>query len=342
MRGLLASFLILAAALASGPAAGALPDEAALGRGIEAAAAGRYEEALGVFGRFAGRHPAQPEGHFFRAAVYQLLKGHFDLPAYRRGLEESLARALEAAGGIMRREPGDARAHFFAGLAHGIRAVEAMNEYRYLDALLDGRRMVALLERALALDPGLTDAYYALGVYRVRRAQVFWLRPFLGEDLAGGIGMLRRAAEGGRWLGALARVDLVWALYREERYDEARRELAPLAARYPGHPLYALARAEGYFLQRDYPKARAEFAALREKLGGRADRFSRFYGRFAQWRVARCDFALGRFAEAGSAAREVMEAPDMNSSLLRQVRLGAADMLDRIEKESAGRRNEGG
>ena len=76
----------------------------------------------------------------------------------------------------MRREPGDARAHFFAGLAHGIRAVEAMNEYRYLDALLDGRRMVALLERALALDPGLTDAYYALGVYRVRRAQVFWLR----------------------------------------------------------------------------------------------------------------------------------------------------------------------
>lgn len=342
MRGILALTLVLALLLAPGFAPASAPvDEEALRRGVEAASAGRYEEALGIFGRFADRHPGRAEGPFFQAAVYQLLKGHFELPPYKKGLEENLARTLALAEERMRREPGDARAHFFAGLAHGIQAVEAMNEFRYLAALLEGRKMVALLERTLLLDPGLADAYYGLGVYRVRRAQIFWLRPFLGEEVAGGVGMLRRAAREGRWMGALARVDLAWALYREERYDEARRELAPLIARYPDHPLYALARAEGYFLQRDYPRAKAEFADLRRRLAGRADRFSRFYGRFAQWRVARCDFALGRYAEAGSAAREVMEAPDLNSSLLRQVRKGAASMLDRIEKEGADRRSGG-
>ncbi|MBI3128232.1 MAG: tetratricopeptide repeat protein [Candidatus Tectomicrobia bacterium] len=317
------------------PAASRAMNEEALLRGAEAAAAGRFEDALLVFDRLAREYPDRPEGPFFRAAVYQFLKGHFELPDYKKGMEESLALAISLAEERMRRDPADARAHFFAGLAHGIRAVEAVSDWNYLSAIAEGQRMVHLLERALALDPGLVDAYYGLGVYRVRMAQVPVMRPLMGASLDEGLGMLRRAAAGGRWMAALARVDLAWALYREERYDEARRELAPLLDRYPRHPLYQLAWAEGYFLARDYPKAREQFSSLQGNLSGKPDRFSHFYGRFAQWRVARCDYAMGRYAEAGVAAREVMDAPDMNSSLLRQVRKGAAAMLDRIEKKNA-------
>lgn len=331
MRGLLASFLLLAAALLAGPARAAAPaDEGALQRGVEAAAAGRYEEALRIFDGVARASPDRPEGPFFRAAVYQLLKGHFELPEYKQGLLDNAARVLALTEESGRRQPLDAEAQLLAGLTRGMLAVEALNDSRFIEAFLEGRRMVALLERALALDPALADAQYGLGVYRVRRAQLFWLRPFLGHEREEGVRMLRRAAEGGRWMGTLARVDLAWALYREERYDEARRELAPLIARYPDQPLYRAARAEGFFLQRDYPRAREEFAALRRGLAEREDAFSRLYARFAQWRVARCDYALGRYAEAQRAAREVAEAPDLSSSLLRQVRRGAAEMLERL------------
>jgi len=334
MRHALSLFLVLW--LAAPAAAGLAPaDEAALRRGVEAAAAGRYEEALARFGEVAERSPGRPEGPFFRAAVYKILKGHFDRPAYREGMEKNAALALGRAEALIRRDPSDAEAHLYAGLTKGMLAVDAVHRRRYLSALRSGRMMVSLLERAVALDPALEDAYYALGLYHLRWSHWTWLRPlapFFRASGERGVAYLRRAAERGRWLRPLARLELVWALYREGRFGEGRRELARLHRDYPEQPLYALARAEGYYLQDNHERARKEFDALYARFKEREDDLSRLYARFARWRMAQSDYALGRYPEAGREAREAMDGPTMESSLLRQVRVGAAALLDLIER----------
>jgi len=342
MRAFISLCAVLVMALVLPRAAAASLDEAAVRRGLADASAGDYERALAAFDEVIARAPRRPEGYFFRAAVFQIMKGHFELAPLSEGLLSNANRALALAKEVIRNDPKDARAHLFAGLSYGVLSVEAAHHSRYVTAFIRAKRMVGLLKRALALDPSLEDAYYGLGVYHFQLSRAPWVRlvTWIVKDTGSlGVRYLRRAAERGRWLKTLARVDLVWVLYRERRFGEARETLAPLLERYPGHPLYALARAEGYFIEENYPRAKREYAALHESLKGRPGDYARLYAGFAEWRVVRCDYALGRYAEAGAGARAVMRKPDMNSTLLRQIRLGAASLLEVIEKADPAGRN---
>lgn len=336
MRAWFVAALIFLTMLSS-PAAAAsrVPNPAAIRRGLEATAAGRYQDALGIFGCIVADAPGRPEGYFFRAAVYQLMNGHFERPAFREGLERDAGRAIALATDLLKRHPGDARLLLVSGLSNGMLAVYAIHQSHYISAFLQGRKMLRLLDRALAIDPRLEDAYYALGVYHIILSRSPWVRLlalFTGDTAEEGLADLRRVVERGDWLKTLARVELVWALYKEERFEEGRRALAPLLARYPDNPLYGLAYAEGYFMAGDYVRARREYAALEKRLGAKKDDYARLYAHFAEWRVVRCDFALGRYARAGAGARAVLEKPDMNSTLLRQVRTGAASMIEFLKQ----------
>ena len=64
------------------------------------------------------------------------------------------------------REPDDAEAWFYLGGAYAARVQWRVLRDERLAAARDGKRIKEALERALALDPGLDDAYFGIGLYK--------------------------------------------------------------------------------------------------------------------------------------------------------------------------------
>ena len=114
---------------------------------------------------------------------------------------------------------------------------------------------------------------------------------------------------------------LIWALYRVEKFKEARGDVGFLRARYPQNVLYDIAHAESFFLAEDYPRARAEYVKLLSRLKGAEDEISSLYREFSKWRVIRCDYALGQQEEVEEETRELLTEKHMYSSLMEQIRL---------------------
>ncbi len=309
-------------------------------RGLRAAATGRYGDALRLFSGMVKKSPGDAAGYFFLASVYNILAGHFDDVAYREGFDRNISRALALSEERIKADPADAEAHLIAGLTMGMLGMDAARGRSYVRAFVRSRRSKRYFERAVALDPGLEDAYYGLGLYYFWRVRAKWLRqlaPLLGDTGEKGLAYMRRAARGGGWLRDLARIELVYSLYVEKEFEEAGRLIDGLIEDYPGQPHYLFARAEGYFIRGDFKRAKAMFGRLRRRFMRTKGRVEALFADYAEWRVVRCDYRLGNLEAARRGAVSVGAKPDMNSPLIRRVRAAAADLVNLIDNEDDAR-----
>jgi len=322
--------------VASGPLQGASHLDAEIQRGLRATAAGEYDEALREFKAVVEEAPGDPRGYFFLASLYNILAGHFDDFSYREGFEKNAARVAAIADERITEDPKDAEAYLLGGLAAGMRALDASRGKSYVRAFVRIRKTKRYLERAIALNPKLEDAYYGLGIYYFWRTRAKWLRqlaPLLGDKGDIGIRYMRRVAKSGMWFKDLARIELVYAFYADNKFSDARTLLAELIEDYPNQPHYRFVHAEGYFIQKKYKRARAMFRSLRARFRHIEGRIEEFYSDYAEWRIARCDYRLGNKEIAQRVAVRVSAKPDLGSPLMRQVRKAAADLVQLIDNE---------
>ena len=144
------------------------------------------------------------------------------------------------------RDPSNAEAHFYAGAAYAARVQWRVLRDEKLAAARDGKRIKVSLERAIALDPDLDDAYFGLGLYQyyadVAPAAAKMLRFLLmlpGGDKAEGMARMQRARARGTLLQGEADYQLqILYLWYERRADLAVNLLDSLQDRYPGNPLF--------------------------------------------------------------------------------------------------------
>jgi tetratricopeptide (TPR) repeat protein len=152
-------------------------------------------------------------------------------------------RSTEAWGA---REPQNPEAHFYAGAAYAARVQWRVLRDEKLAAARDGKRIKQALERAIALDPDLDDAYFGIGLYQyyadVAPAAAKMLRFLLmlpGGNKNEGLARMRRARAQGKLLQGEADYQLqVIYLWYERRADLAAGLLDSLHERYPGNPLF--------------------------------------------------------------------------------------------------------
>jgi tetratricopeptide (TPR) repeat protein len=145
------------------------------------------------------------------------------------------------------REPDHAEAHFYAGAAYASRVQWRVLRDEKLAAARDGKRIKLALERAIALDPGLDDAYFGIGLYQyyadVAPAAAKMLRFLLmlpGGSKTEGMAQMKRARAHGTLLQGEADYQLqILYLWYEKRADLAVELLESLRDRYPGNPLFA-------------------------------------------------------------------------------------------------------
>lgn len=175
-------------------------------------------------------------------------------------------------------------AHFggrFATIKKGIRARNRFNE-------------------TLAADSSFIDAYFGLGSYNYWKAAatdfINWL-PLIPDKRDLGMEQLSRAIHGGTFARAAARAALAWALFNDERFDEAYAHGDTLRAEFPDGkgPLWIMAQS-GFALYH-WDQAHDLFDEIEERI--RLDGPGNYYNLVeCGWYRARCDYESGRWRDA--------------------------------------------
>ena len=164
----------------------------------------------------------------------------------------SVERAIRTTEEWAARAPDDPEAWFYLGGAYAARVQWRVLRDEKLAAARDGKRIKDALERALALDPDMDDAYFGIGMYRyyadVAPAAARFLRFLLllpGGDRKDGLAQMVRARTQGRLLQGEADYQLhIIYLWYERQTGRALDLLQDLREQYPGNPLFPVQVAE--------------------------------------------------------------------------------------------------
>jgi tetratricopeptide (TPR) repeat protein len=160
--------------------------------------------------------------------------------------------AIAEAERMTKAEPDRAEAWFYLGAAYGVRAQFRVHRVERLAAARDGKRIKESLEHALALDPGMHDAEFGIGMYRyyadVAPAFFRFLRVLLllpGGDRVDGLRQLERAASRGQLVRGEAQYQIqILYLWYEKKWRQALVIVRALQDRYPRNPLFHQIEAE--------------------------------------------------------------------------------------------------
>ncbi|HEY3157353.1 MAG TPA: hypothetical protein VGJ78_00215 [Vicinamibacterales bacterium] len=154
--------------------------------------------------------------------------------------------AIAATDAWTKREPQRAEAWFYLGGAYGARAQWRVLRGQQVGAARDGKRIKDVLERSLALDPDLQEAYFGIGLYHyyadVAPTAAKILRFLLmlpGGNRTEGMKEMRRAREHGALLRDEADYQLhIVELWYEKQPQRALDLLMQLRDRHPRNPLF--------------------------------------------------------------------------------------------------------
>jgi len=219
--------------------------------GLDTLYGGGFPVAAVYFADLAARDSTDPAPVVFEASAYIWWAAALENDAYEAARIDSL---LDLA--IVRARassPGPAQ-DFWLATALGYRARQRELHGHSWDAAEDGKAMRDAYARVLVVDSSCIDCYLGLGVYQYGLARASALARLVAKivglgsgNAARGIAYMRRVAAE----GDLARVEAGWvlaaALIRETARDPARRaalerdardQVAALASRYPGNPVF--------------------------------------------------------------------------------------------------------
>ena len=157
---------------------------------------------------------------------------------------EAVDTAIEDAEAWAAREPQRAEAWFYLGGAYGARVQWRVLRGERLAAARDGKRIKDALERALAIDPEMHDAWFGIGLYHYyadvapSAAKVLrWLLFLPGGDRVKGLEEMLRARDEGTLMRSEADYQLhVIYLWYEQKPERALELLDALRLRHAENP----------------------------------------------------------------------------------------------------------
>ncbi len=237
----------------AGPAAArTIPYAPSLARCYDAILDARFDDAEAEIGRACGPSPAETCVLMRANALWWRIQ----LDPYDRSRDQAFESQIDTAIAAIdlwtARQPKRADAWFFLGAAYGLRVQFRVLRTERLAAARDGKHIKDALEQAMALDPGLQDAYFGIGLYHYYAAiaptflkLLRWMLFLPGGDRGQGLREMWRARDRGELLRGEADFQLqAIDLWYEQKPDEALRLLEGLHASYPHNPLFLQAIAE--------------------------------------------------------------------------------------------------
>lgn len=253
------TLLVLACALATFVAPGAQPQPK---RGLTAAPAladaydaifdARFEAVPALLAKACGPAPREACQVLEAVAVWWRIQLDPLNTSRDAAFQAQAEAAIAATSAWTAREPERAEAWFYLGAAYAARAQWLSVRGQRLAAARDGKRIKDALERALTLDPNMSDAYFGLGLYHYYAdvaptvlKMLRWLLLLPGGDRVKGLEEALRARRSGLLVRSEAdyQLHLIYLWY-EKQPQRALALLADLQARHPRNPHFRQAAAE--------------------------------------------------------------------------------------------------
>jgi tetratricopeptide (TPR) repeat protein len=224
----------------------ALRGEDGLVRAYEFILEARFDQVDAELRRACGPAPPEACNVLEATALWWQIQLDPESRALDPGFTASVERAIRTTEAWTERAPDSAEAWFYLGGAYGARVQWRVLRGEKLAAARDGKQIKEAMDRAIALEPGMDDAYFGLGMYKyyadVAPAAARILRFLLllpGGDRKEGLREMLRARSRGRLMQGEADYQLhVIYLWYERQTRRAIELLHALQARFPGNPLY--------------------------------------------------------------------------------------------------------
>ncbi len=218
----------------------------------DAILAGRFDDWPAIAGATCPPAPAQVCQTLELAALWWQIQVDPWNRSFDARFLETANRAVTAMETWTAKEPERAEAWFYRGAAYGARAQWRVLRGERVAAARDGKRIKDALERALALDPGLQDAWFGIGLYHYyadvapTAAKMLRFLLFLpGGDRKQGFAEMQRARDNGALLRGEIDYQLhVIDLWYEHAPKRAVERLEGLRRQYPANPHFAQTIAE--------------------------------------------------------------------------------------------------
>jgi len=204
-----------------------------------------YGAALAIADEIIQKYPQEPDGYFFKAAIYDYYMEDYHTDKYSDKFFSNMEIAEEKAKAKLNSltDPKErAWMNFYIAGAAGYRAMRAGREGNYIVALKYAIEGLKPLKSALEEDSTLYDAYFPLGIYhyalskapnRIGFIPSFVLSRNREEDKERGINYLTLAWQRGRYTSVISALTLAWVLSQEGRSKEAIPILKDYVEKYP-------------------------------------------------------------------------------------------------------------
>jgi tetratricopeptide (TPR) repeat protein len=240
-----------------------------LQQAISRTIAQKYGEAFALADSVIKLAPEEPVGYFFHAAILQARMLDYEKLMDEKTFLSATGACRKVAQKKLRQNANDAWAHFFLGSALGYEAFFLGKTKRFFEAFRTGMRCIHHLEAALKLDPQLYDAYLGIGTYKYYRSKMSknftWL-PFVDDERAEGIRMIRQAMAKGRYSRSAAINGLSWILMDENRPEEALALVDSALALYPSSRFFLWSAGEAAYRVGRYEQAAACYEQIIQSL----------------------------------------------------------------------------
>jgi hypothetical protein len=197
--------------------------------------------------------------------------------ALDKSLQTAAATAIDEARRWTEREPQRAEAWFYLAGAHAPLEQWRILRGQKLSAARDAIGLKNALDKTIALDPSLQDAYFGIGLYHYYAAvapaavkMLRWLLFLPGGDREGGLREMQRARDQGALLGGEADFQLHWLyLWYEHQPARALELVRGLDARYGSNPIFLQRVAEIQHDIRDHAASSQTWQTLLDRANAR-------------------------------------------------------------------------
>ena len=298
--------------------------------GTDACFRENYTLAEEKFNQIVSKALQDPAGYFLKAMLYQAQMIDYESDFREGDFYENIKTAKKHAQERIKNNKKDAWAYLFLGNAYGAKAIYEARKGNWWSALNNGLMAKSGLKEAVKRDPGLYDAYVALGSYHYWASVVtkaLWWLPFVGDRREEGIAELKLAQEKSIYSQDAASNGLIWIYINEKKFDQAISLAEKMQNKYPEGKSFLWALATAYYEKFDWKNALLSYQEIARKIQGeqndpvyseRGEPKNLSYGSCGndyynliecKFHIANCLFNLGKFKECILTCEEIQKYP---------------------------------
>ncbi len=233
--------------------------------GIDQTFMSDFDSAMATFQKLVEMFPDHIMGYFYKAATLQSKMMDYETDLWEEEFYRLIEKAIQTGRKQIERGDADPWIYFYLGSSISYQGLYQAKSGSLLNGIINSRRGIKYLQKAVEKDSSLFDAYLGIGSYKYWSGRFYkylkWL-PWIKDERDEGINMIILSISKGKfsyWVGINT---LAWIQYDRKQYYNALRLFKKGLTKYPGSRFFLWGVADCYFRLEKYQKASAWYFNL--------------------------------------------------------------------------------